>query len=139
MIQRREAVVSYVNTVVGRPFVWGEMDCTLFPGFCLDALLGGDESREFVGRWSNIAEAVRYSDSNNLTLENWLIRRGCQTIKKNFQQVGDFLMLETITIGDEPWLSAAVCLGDNSAVCTENGIEVFSTASLSFDYILGIR
>ena len=135
----RSALIKYVNSVVGDRFVWGVLDCTLFPSYCLDALLGLDEAEGHAGKWRDVRTAFKYSKKNKLTLESWLIGHGCKSVAPNFQQTGDFLMIETINSESLPWLSAGVCLGRHTAICTENGIELFMTSTVKYSYILGVR
>lgn len=136
---RRNDIMAYVNSVVGSPFVWGELDCTLFPAKCLDILQGTKNSQLHTTKWRGIKSAVRYAAKNNVTLDSWLAANGCIEIQRNYQQTGDFLMMDTVTIKGHQWLSAAVYLGLSSAVCTENGIEIVKTSDVDTHKIVGIR
>lgn len=135
----RQELLLYIKSVLDNQFIWGELDCTLFPAKCLDILVGKNLSKKHFGQWKDIKSAVRYSKENNLTLESWLIDNGCIEIEPNFQQTGDFLMIDTETINGQDWLSAAVCLGTCSAVCTENKIERVETKDINYKKILGVR
>lgn len=139
MTINRPAVLEYVKSVQGSAFAWGKLDCTLFPARCFDVLTGADKSAPHINQWSDLATAVKYSKRYGLTLETWLIDNGCQVIPPNYQQTADFLMIDTVTVKGHTWLSAAVCLGMQSALCTENGVEIIPTHTLQPTVILGLR
>ena len=136
---RRDLLIQYVTSVRGQPFTWGELDCTLFPGYCLDVLLQDARSAEHVGQWHDLKSAVKYCKEQGLTLESWLLENGCQPIADNFQQVGDFLLTQTLELGGEPWMNAAVCLGGSAALCTSEGVITVPLSAIEYSKILGVR
>lgn len=139
MKTNKREVFNYVKSVANKPFVWGVLDCTLFSAFALDKLLGQDRAQEHAGQWSNAEEAIAYSVANDLTLESWFTDNGCEEIPVNYQQTGDLMLINTLEFDGEPWVSAGVCLGVNTAVCTANGVEMFKTRELDFFKIVGVR
>lgn len=138
-MSHKNNLVQLVTELREKPFEWGVLDCTLFPLYCLDEQTGGSAATPLLNQWESLESAVAYSEKNSITLESYLRENGCVDITKNFQQTGDFLMLDTKTVEGHSWLSAAVCLGRYSAVCTEKGVEMTRTADLNIVKVLGIR
>lgn len=136
----RSAVVSYISTVIGHPFQWGSLDCTLFPALCLDVLLGNNEAQAHVGKWDGLKSAIQYSAENELTLEGWLRARGCDDIPDGYVQVGDFLLITTLPIQGQMWVSAGVVVGGRVAVCTADGVQLFARSDIQSDVAaIGVR
>lgn len=135
----RNALIAYVSRVVGQPFEWGKLDCTLFPAFCLGALLDDDSALSHVGRWHDFRSAAKYSELHGLTLERWLRDRGCVDVAEGYMQEGDFLLVETLPVGGKPWINAGVFVGGRVAVCTENGVGLFDRCDVEYYAVIGVR
>ena len=120
------ALHAYVQEQIGKPFEYGVNDCGLFPAGALDLLTGGNLSSRLKGQWSSEKEADQYPRNYGSVSEH-LENEGCEQVKKEFIQTGDFPVIE-----HKPYhFSAGVCLGAKTAISTsDKGVVLAHTAKL---------
>ena len=120
------ALHAYVQEQIGKPFEYGVNDCGLFAAGALDLLTGGNLSSRLKGQWSSEKEADQYPRNYGSVSEH-LENEGCEQVKKEFIQTGDFPVIE-----HKPYhFSAGVCLGAKTAISTsDKGVVLAHTAKL---------
>ena len=120
------ALHAYVQEQIGKPFEYGVNDCGLFAAGALDLLTGGNLSSRLKGQWSSEKEADQYPRNYGSVSEH-LENEGCEQVKKEFIQTGDFPVIE-----HKPYhFSAGVCLGAKTAISTsDKGVVLAHTAEL---------
>ncbi len=135
----RDGVERFCEEMRGTPFIWGNIDCTTFPLACFDILRGKDDSLALIGKWKDEAEARKFSDDNKVTIESWLLDRGCVRIRPGMAQRGELALYPIILNDGREWLTAAVFLGKYCMICVEQGVRLVLTSGRDLNYILGIR
>ena len=120
------ALHAYVQEQIGKPFEYGVNDCGLFAAGALDLLTGGNLSSRLKGQWSSEKEADQYPRNYGSVSEH-LENEGCEQVKKEFIQTGDFPVIE-----HKPYhFSAGVCLGAKTAISTsDKDVVLAHTAKL---------
>jgi len=120
------ALHAYVQEQIGKSFEYGVNDCGLFAAGALDLLTGGNLSSRLKGQWSSEKEADQYPRNYGSVSEH-LENEGCEQVKKEFIQTGDFPVIE-----HKPYhFSAGVCLGAKTAISTsDKGVVLAHTAEL---------
>jgi hypothetical protein len=89
-----ERLRRYIEAHLGRPFVWGELDCyTLALGW-VDELLGTTHRAGIAGAYSSAGEALELwrTTWGGRTWESFLLELGAWPLRPLFQQTGDLMV-----------------------------------------------
>ncbi len=108
---------KYIDSVKDKPFEWGVHDCLKFTGNCIKVYTGKDYNSQFP--CSGKLEALKFLESCgglNAFLDSLFSRKPVKQA-----QIGDIVTIKT----DQ--LSAGICLGQHSALVTNEGLTMVST------------
>lgn len=99
---------KWVQAQRGKPYEWGECDCNTLVLDYLDFRSGDCLSSLIRGKYSDEDSAAVFCEEFGRTLEDLIKAAGCKQVKRNFQQVGDILLVKSPS---KPWHQAHICLG----------------------------
>ena len=54
----RARLEAYLDSIEGRPFAWGDLDCALFAADCVLAMTGVDFANDFRGKYTDYASGL---------------------------------------------------------------------------------
>lgn len=54
-------LTEYVNSVVKKPFKWGEHDCFIFTGQCVKVMTGENYIDEMIGKYHDAESSLKYA------------------------------------------------------------------------------
>lgn len=104
MLNKRNELVKWAATKVGRPFIWGKTDCTTITLEGIEQYYGLKLPVE--NTWVSLKEALRAYKKYGKPPEV-LQEAGLQIIQKNFEQTGDVFCWQ----GHGYWLIGMVING----------------------------
>lgn len=121
MTARDVIIARWARGWVGKPFAWGQRDCTTLALSWLDELTGWQSLRDLgIGRYGSSEEAAAWQQLLGFNLGQLLETAGGQTVPTKFAQPGDFLLSQA---EGEGYQRAAICLGlDVLSATPERGV-----------------
>jgi len=119
-------LIDWAATHTGQPFIWGERDCGSLCFEAFDVLTEGHLAQEYRGKYDGEFSCIRFCKKNDVTICSILELAGCVPVARNFQQRGDFLLVDT---GD--WIRGHVCLGEKSiSAHPDHGTQLLDTTEI---------
>lgn len=130
MTPRAVMLARWARGWVGKPFAWGQVDCTTLALSWLDELTGWQSLWDLgIGRYGSSGEAAVWQQMLGFNLGQLLETAGGQPVPPKFAQPGDFLLSQ---IEGEPWQRVAICLGaDALSADPERGVIRIPLAQLA--------
>lgn len=121
MTGRDVIIARWARGWVGKPFAWGQVDCTTLALSWLDELTGWQSLRDLgIGRYGSSEEAAAWQAQLGFNLGQLLETAGGQTVSPKFAQLGDFLLSQA---EGETYQRAGICLGlDALSATPERGV-----------------
>lgn len=116
-----------------RAFVWGENDCTIFLGRCLEAITGENPALPFVGKYSTAAEAVAVIKSTGAKSLISLAAKHLEQIPLSMARVGDVAAFRSKETG---W-ALGVIIGERVAVLRPDGLGTVHLSEAAKAYRVG--
>lgn len=123
------ALLNYIESKQGVAFEFGVNDCPLFVAGAIDTMHKTDLESKYRGKWHDKKSAWKYAKKNG-EIQGHLRELGCVEVGFNFVQLGDIIIMQQKLAHQKSWKSAAVCIGDKTAVMTTEGLKVVNNAQL---------
>lgn len=127
-------LTQWASSRIGRPFVWGEMDCTLLAIEALDALCGTSLADGWRGRYGTAEEALAIQLREDIDLRRGLLRQGCTPVPVGFRQRGDIILARQ----DHFWC-AHVSFGERLLSCNPEQGVIWCRTSEADPALLALR
>ena len=121
--QRLDAAIRAAK---GRPFSWGDHDCTLFAANVVRELTGEDPAAMYRGTYSNKEEADTAIVEAG-SLETLVIAALGEPISPKLAQRGDVVMIETEEDGE----ALGICLDHRAAFAAPVGVTLLKMSRCS--------
>lgn len=83
-------LIQYVNGELGKPFAWGERDCSSFAAACLKIIVG-DMTLPWNFPYRNERDALRYAREVIPFYDFLKAQDGVVSVAPNYEQRGDFI------------------------------------------------
>jgi len=97
---------NFVQSSLGKPFKWGKNDCNVYGLECQDIILGTQYAKRIKGKFKGEKSAKNLQGKIG-NLEQGLKAEGFQVVGKNFEQVGDIILIEI-----DGFMGGHICLGE---------------------------
>jgi len=114
-------LMNFVEKNLGRPFTWGQCDCSTFALEVIDAAFDTALADKIKGKYRTEKGAIKFRRRSWGSFVNLLKEAGFVESQRSFEQTGDMLIIE-----DAEWERVHVCLGN--WVCApfpDDGVQLF--------------
>lgn len=119
------ALVRLAQTSVGKPFVWGQMDCNTLGTCAVDIMLGTSYSQQIIGKYSTLREALEFQKSF-LHWDDELTRLGAEIVPNAAKaQSGDLIIVPLMAYD-----AVHVCICGKVLSVSPNSFVTLGRASL---------
>ena len=129
--------LDHAQSLIGRPFQYGQTDCTMICLEMYDIMYNGHEVEKYRGMWTDLKTGLACRKNLGMDIHSWLLGLGAERIPVGFQRFGDFI----IAITSAGMALGHVCLGQQSLSSQEEaGVGLCDTVALlnSQDYTVFI-
>ena len=113
--------INFVEKNLGRPFTWGQCDCSTFALEVIDAAFDTALVDKIKGKYRTEKGAIKFRRRSWGSFVNLLKEAGFVELQRGFEQTGDILIIE-----DAEWERVHVYLG-NWVVASfpDDGVQLF--------------
>ncbi len=95
----RARLDDYLDSIEGRPFAWGELDCALFAADAVQAITGVDLAADFRGKYSDQAGAEAAVKSAGFEDYASLVASMLPAVEIGRHMIGDVAVVESAEFG----------------------------------------
>lgn len=112
-------LTDYINSIVRKPFNWGEHDCFIFAGQCVKAMTGNNYIDEMVGKYHDAESSLEYAKSIG-------VRNHIEFISRRFKSRPSVLNMMRGDVAVIPALQSdyalGICQGSKVYTVGESGL-----------------
>jgi hypothetical protein len=110
------ALIEWAAERIGKPFEWGQTDCTVLVAEAIDLITGVQAcAQRYRGAWSDMESAVAWSRAHELDLFDGCVQAGCvEVYNLRLMQRGDILLVPFTRFDDVQVWCGHVFFGDQA-------------------------